>query len=816
MAATVRPTLQEPQTQEREHVSFLFINVNHDVGYESSESIPISTGYILAGLREQGRTGVILDDLLDRPLTLRTLETWIRRIEPKVIGFTAYQSTMNRIRFLSRYIKSRHRHINIILGGPQIVVMPSGALEALEDVDVLVRGEGEVVILEMAEVLEAGGDLENVRGITCKENGRIVDTGPGPDRPENLDVYPSPYLTSTLDLTGKNTAILLSSRGCTHVCWFCITPRICGGKIRYHSVERVVAEMEMLSNQGIERFWFADPSFTENHERTERLLEAKIKSGITTPFWCQTRSDLIDAPMLEKLKAAGADTIAFGLESGSPGVLKQANKGIVLEELAENIQVAQSLGMATELFSIFGLPGETVEDARRTMEFVQSLGIPIESNSGSQQMQLYFGSVFERNPSHHGFKVLPGFRPTYYSIGDQYETAQMCQRDLRKVRNMWALGNEQIKIDVYYKQRIFEILDFLLSNREDLEHEPTFHAYGTLACSAIEEYELLEEFLEGYVKASSDDDMPVEELIEALGFFDETDEPAGSMDRVIFDSRSYIDGVPFTGISGRYWDVLLGRGLLLPSFEEGLIGASKGDEISFSFQFPEDYHQEELQGKVVEVQARIHKVFQSLAVESLEDVRSLDIKNHYPFPDLDLLKDQNEILYYLALRDTDPEKLKQAPGHFLSYVHKLAKLGKLDHIQRLAEMLENQPKAVNALADTLVASGKCAWALEYHKSISDEVPSAVLKQVRCLLTLDRADEAMVLLESIPETPDLEFQETLLACLKATENNSKRIPSLEHHVMNLRVSASLDREVLSRSGSSKSPIVHGIMETDVSD
>jgi hypothetical protein len=78
-------------------VSFLFLNVNHDVGYESSESIPISLGYLLAYLKSGGRQGVILDDLRDRTLSLRTLESWLRRIRPRVVGFTTYQSTIDRI-----------------------------------------------------------------------------------------------------------------------------------------------------------------------------------------------------------------------------------------------------------------------------------------------------------------------------------------------------------------------------------------------------------------------------------------------------------------------------------------------------------------------------------------------------------------------------------------------------------------------------------------------------------------------------------------------------------------------------------------------
>jgi anaerobic magnesium-protoporphyrin IX monomethyl ester cyclase len=790
-------------------VSFLFINVNHDVGYESSESIPISLGYILAGLQDVRARGVILDDLQDRPLTLGNLEKWIQRIDPDVVGFTTYQSTMHRIRFLCRYIKSRHRNIRIALGGPQAVLMPSEALEELEDADVLVRGEGEAVMQQMAKALAAGNSLEKVEGITCRCGGGIVDTGSGPELPEDLDTYPSPYLTNLLNLEGKNTAILLSSRGCRHVCWFCITPRAGRGRIRYHSVERVLAEMEHLTEQGIERFWFADPTFTEDRERTERLLEEKIRRGVATPFWCQTRSDLVDPDLLEKLKAAGADTVAFGLESGSPGVLEHTNKRIALEQLRENVAKVQELGMEAELFSIFGLPGETVEDARGTLDFVRSLGIPIQSNSGSQQMQLYFGSIYETNPGRFSIKPLEMYRPKYISVGEEFETAHMSREDIRRVRNIWALANEQLERDVYYKQRTLEVLDFLLDNREDLAGESEFYVYGALAASAIEEFDLLSEFLDGFAGVQSDGDGSAEELIQSLSFFRESEQPAGLTDRVIFDSRSWIDGVPFTGISGKYWDVLLGRGLLLPEFEAGFEGARSGEEINFSFTFPADYHQQELGGKQVKVLARIHKVFKLEHVRTVGEVKKLGIRNHYDFSDLDLLREQNEILYYLALRDAEPAALVKTPSHFLMLVHCLAKLNKQMEVARLAALLEGKQVALNALGETLVGAGKYAWAFEFYQAIAEKLPSAKLKMVRCLLSMKEFRAAADILGTIPESPDLEYQETLLDCLKAAHANSPRIPSLAHHVLDLRVAATLAREAASGIGqSAPAPVVHG--------
>ncbi len=752
---------------------------------------------------------MILDDLKDTPLFLTALEHWIQRIRPKVIGFTTYQSTIGRVRFLARYIKSKHRNILIALGGPQVIGMSPGALEELEDVDILIRGEGEVVMLQLSRALEAASSLETVEGIVCRCGAGIVDTGKGPIPPDDLDEYPSPYLNGLMNMNGKDTAILLSSRGCRHACWFCITPHVSKGKIRFHSIDRVMAEMECLTKAGVRRFWFADPSFTEDRERTERLLEEKIRRNITTPFWFQTRSDLVDKSLLKLFKKAGADTVAFGLESGSAGVLERTNKGILLEQTRENVKAAQSLDMEAELFTIFGLPGESVEAARETLEFVRSMGIPILSNSGSQQMQLYFGSVYERNPKGFGIKPISQHKAAYLSIGEDYETASMSSAEIRQVRNMWALANEQLEQDVYYKQRIFEILAFLLSNKDDLKTEPAYYAYGALAAAAIEEFQLLIDFLEGYAAQSNGNMEPVEELISALSFFMETDEPIAELDRVIFDSRSWMSGVPFTGISGKYWDMLLGRGLLLPEFEQGFVGAKQGDNVEFTFTFPMDYVQEELRGKDVKVKAVIHKAFKSPHVATLDDIKSLGIRNHYAFKDLNLLREQNEILYYLALRDADPTTLLRTPIHYLMLAHKYAKLGKKEEIDKLVEFIKGKPTAINALADTMINAGKHEWALELFGYLSEDLPSTTLKRVRCLLQMREEQRAMTLINSLSEGTDLEFQETLLQTLKAARPASGRIPSLERHVLDLKVAAALGRELMTRGGPTfLPPVVHG--------
>lgn len=789
-------------------MNLILINVNHDVGFESSESIPISLGYILAFVEQNDCRGIILDDLADKPLSFSDLESWIRKIEPGLIGFTAYQSTMERIRFLSRYIKARHPEIYIALGGPQIVGMPSEALKFLPDVDFLAHGEGELVFSEVIRCIENNVSLQEAPGLSYRRGMYVERTSGEVLPPEDLDIYPSPYLSGILNLQGKDTAILLSSRGCRHACLFCMTPSVCKGRIRYHSIDRVIQEMDFLSQNGIQRFWFADPNFTENRERTLKILEEKIRLGIETPFWFQTRSDLVDDELLSYLKEAGADTVAFGLESGSPEVLRKTGKGISLEKVRQNIGYAQSIGLETELFSIFGLPGETVDDARDTIKFVKSLNIPVESNSGSQQMQLYFGSSYEKNYKKFGFKPVKKWRPEYLSPGDQYETDKMDLAGIRKVRNLWALANEQLSRDVYYKQRIFEILDFLLSSKEDLVEEPEYFIYGVLASNAIEEFDLLKEFICGYRDLAQCTES-VNELVSALTFFHETDQPSGPNDRIIFDSRSYMGKVPFTGISGKYWDILLGKGLLLPSFEKGLLGVVAGQESRFDFSFPGDYHQGDLQGKTVEIHARIHKVYKTFQPQKIEDVLSLSIRNHYDFKDLDFLKTENEILYYLCLRDADPQMLLRTPGHFLALTHMFAKIGKLEKVQELADLIGGKPHALNAVADTLSASGKYELAVQYYQAISSAVPSSLLKRVRILLKTMQPKEAYNLLRLAPVSQELDYQEALLECLKHIDSGSPDLTSLSNHVMNLKVLAAIDRESMPKPGKRlPKPIVHG--------
>ncbi|MCK5508195.1 MAG: radical SAM protein, partial [Desulfobacterales bacterium] len=167
------------------------------------------------------------------------------------------------------------------------------------------------------------------------------------------------------------------------------------------------------------------------------ILDSILKEGLKLEIWLQTRADLVTSELLKKMKKAGVSTIAFGLESASERVLSKLGKHITSEKVAEAIKLAQNHGIEVELFTIYGLPYETFEDAVKTLEFVKKNNVKIMGNTNSQQMQIYFGTHIAQHYEDYNIRPLNNDRPAYLSIGSQYKTDHMGRSELRKIRQMW-------------------------------------------------------------------------------------------------------------------------------------------------------------------------------------------------------------------------------------------------------------------------------------------------------------------------------------------------------------------------------------------
>ncbi len=400
-------------------------------------SPPISLGYIASFLKSKGFTVKILTLGEDTSVSRASLHQFVSSFQPALVGLTAYQRTMLYVIGLARFIKSVNTNIKIAIGGPQATFMPSAAFAGLPEIDYICRSSGEVTLLGIARAIENGTPFSDLSGVSYKNAGGAVYDTAELEGLTDLDHYPSPYLDNVFDYSCMREAIMLTSRGCPHHCIYCYTPHAFKHKVSFHSVDRVIEEIRWIRKKGVRRLWFADPNISFKPARLIGLLDRILTEGLETEMWLQTRADLVNPEVMKKMKRAGVSTIAFGLESASERVLARLGKHISVQTVAEAISLAQSEDIEVELFTIFGLPYETFEDALKTLEFVKKNNVKIMGNTNSQQMQIYFGTHMAQHYENYNIHPLNTRRPAYLSIGCQYETDHMVYSDIQKIQALW-------------------------------------------------------------------------------------------------------------------------------------------------------------------------------------------------------------------------------------------------------------------------------------------------------------------------------------------------------------------------------------------
>lgn len=412
-----------------------------DLHPHSDPVTPISLANLAAVLRRSGHRTDLLSLSSGRPFSPASLKGLLEERRPHLLGFTAYQRNFFQIRAIARMAKQIVPECRVLIGGPQAGFMPEEALSALPELDFVAHAEGELVIQAVADAVEAGVIDDAVPGTSTRMNDGRWIRGEDPTPPDDLDVYPSPWLDGVLDPSDWDEAIMLTSRGCPHHCAFCVTPAAFGPSIRSHSVERVVEDISVVARRGNGRLWFADPNFSYDADRVHAILDGIARRDLPVEMWVETRADMLTPDLVDLLARAGVHTVALGLESAVPRVLERSGKAIEPEAIREAATTALAAGLDVELFSQYGLPGETRDDALRTLRFVQDCGVAVRGNSNAQQMQLYFGSAIIRNPGAHGIRPLRDDLPPYLALGDEFETEWMSRAEMDQVRAAWKAAS---------------------------------------------------------------------------------------------------------------------------------------------------------------------------------------------------------------------------------------------------------------------------------------------------------------------------------------------------------------------------------------
>lgn len=332
---------------------------------------PLGIAY-LASVLEHNRYHVDILDGFALQMSWTDFEKYVKNAHVDIIGVTSMTPTRDRT--IKAIEISRKYCDYIILGGPHVSSNLSECISN-KSVDFVTIGESEETIIELLKAIENNKDFSSIRGIAYKINENII-VNPQRSRIEGLDAIPFPaYHLLPIHkykyplLKHKKIATLITSRGCPYNCIFC-DKNTSGFKWRARSASNVVSEIEYLYNKfGIKSFIFYDDIFTLNKKRVEEICELIIDKKLDIDWKCEGRVNLVDKDILGWMKKAGCSVIAYGVESGVQKNLDYIRKKISLSQALNAFNITRQEGIRTIAYFIFGIPGETYEDAIQTINF---------------------------------------------------------------------------------------------------------------------------------------------------------------------------------------------------------------------------------------------------------------------------------------------------------------------------------------------------------------------------------------------------------------------------------------------------------------
>ena len=278
---------------------------------------------------------------------------------------------------IAEMLKDVNPKLKVCFVGPPVTTEPDKTLDSTKAIDFIVRREFDHQIANYAK----GVPLEDLPGVSFRKNGVNVHNPEGPVI-ENLDELPwvTKVYKRDLDFRRYNVPFLLNpflsfytSRGCPAMCTFCLWPQTHSGhRWRLRSVEDIVNEVKYVKENfpGLKEIFFDDDTFNYRKQRTIELCKELAKLDFT---WSCTSRVTTDHDTLKAMKDAGARLMIVGYESGDQQILKNIKKGATIEMAKRFTENAHKLGLTIHADFIVGLPGETRESIRRTIDFAKHL-----------------------------------------------------------------------------------------------------------------------------------------------------------------------------------------------------------------------------------------------------------------------------------------------------------------------------------------------------------------------------------------------------------------------------------------------------------
>jgi radical SAM superfamily enzyme YgiQ (UPF0313 family) len=393
------------------------------VGAEELENL--STRYLAAVLRQHGYAVEIAPFS-----TAEEMDAVVRRAQitqPRLVGLSIiFQYRAPEFLALAEQLRQVLPDAHITTGGHFATFTAPELLRDYPALDSVVRGEGEMTLLELMRQLDAPDAWDSILGLSFRRDGRVVNTPPRP-LIADLDTLPFPSRdTPPQQHLGIGVSPIVGSRGCYRDCSFCSIRAFYGsgrGPLqRFRSVPNLVDEIENLYHAFGVRFiifnddeWF--PPGDARLARINTLQSELARRDLDIIMSIKCRADDVEEDVFRRLLEMGVVRAYVGVESGSEASLRRMNKKTTVAQNRRALEVLNRVGMLADFGLIFFDPDSTVEDVRANLDFFHAMAGEGQAPLSFGRLEVYAGTPMLARLQREG-RLVGDYRAWNYTIRD--------------------------------------------------------------------------------------------------------------------------------------------------------------------------------------------------------------------------------------------------------------------------------------------------------------------------------------------------------------------------------------------------------------
>ncbi len=305
---------------------------------------------------------------------------------------------------------AKARGAKTIAFGTHVTPIPRETMRAYPALDMILLGEPDLTIRDLLDLLEdkvdqrpdniklifekhdptyvpafsedGGVDMYGVKGLVWRKGDEVIVNMTRPfikdlnDMPLPMHEL-LPWESYRMPLIKGPFTFIVTSRGCTAGCTYCIKHVSYQYTVRLRTPENIMEELWKLKKMGLNNIHMYADLFTVNRDQVIGLCKLMIEQNINLRWTCNSRVDYVDEEMLQLMGQAGCWLISWGIESGNEQILKHARKGADPKKAKRALTWAHQAGIKNWGYFIIGLPGETEETIQETIAFAKDLPLDI-------------------------------------------------------------------------------------------------------------------------------------------------------------------------------------------------------------------------------------------------------------------------------------------------------------------------------------------------------------------------------------------------------------------------------------------------------